>query len=332
MSLTGEEKVALLLATLPPEIREQVLRRLGQIGDDLRRRLQDIDRLAAPPDLLQQVARELEEALNPSEPATVQPVAATRARQAYGGSVPPRPEGAGPPDAQSEDAATNALVQRLRRVPPAELARLLAGEPPAIVAAAIQALGPTEAARLLPHLPADRAAEVSRRLLSPATTPPRVTRHILRRLVERLEAQAEEAPGEGGQRLQWLAETIRRLPSAERATLLARLAETDPETVNRLRRLVYRLDDLTSLPDDLARRLIQRLDARLVAAATADASLPVRNKVLRLLPPRVSDVVRDLWSSGELSEEDRRQAADTLIRHLEELEKQGESLPLGAAA
>lgn len=335
MSLTGQEKVALLLASLPPEVREQVLRRLGEIGEELRQHLQNVDRMLMRPDLVRQLAAELERALTATEigPRFVRPAALSRARQAYRGETGMASSTSNENESPAYSAdSVDALVDRIRAVPAAELAEILSDEPPAVVATLLQALGPSEAAPVLPYFPSERAALVSARLIAAAPPNPRVVLHVLKGVLRKLEGRKKDIATPSNQRLRWLADTIRRLPSSERVALLERLAESDPENVARLRRLVYQVDDLLNLPDDIARRIINKLDARLLAAATAQAGLPVRNKVLRLVPARVAEVLRDLWASGDLTQEEQQRGIDALVNRLEELEHQGEQIPLGVAA
>ncbi len=333
MSLKGREKVTLLLASLPQEVREQILERLGDIGEELRRRLQSVDHMLTRPELLRRVVRELEQALTEKVHPPQPPLSmALRARQAYALQSPAitdTPIDAGYTTSGDPNAS---LLDRLRSLPASALARVLGTEQPAIVAIVLHALGPAVAAKVLPHLPAQLSSSVSSRLMTLRPPARRIVEQILRGLIAKLDGTHAVSSTPDGERLRWLAETIRQLPSSERTRLLEQLERQAPGSAQALRRLVYQLDDLVALPDRLAQRVIRKLDARLLAAATCDASLPVRNKVLRLVPERVAQLLKDLWSSEELTEEEKAKARDALILRLEELERQGEALPIGIAA
>lgn len=327
MTITGQEKAAVLLASLAPELRREVLERLGALGAQLRERLRALEE--RPPDeaVVRAVKGEFELALHRSEPPPTPHwhtfTAATRARHAYG-AAPRGTERAAHSSEEADDLA--ALIRSIQAVDPQELVRVLSAENPGAIALVLQLLDPACAARVIAALPASLAAAVSERLVRRRTVPEALLRQILRAVVQRLHV-VRVASGElGDERLRWLAQAVRGMRPPARVKLLTTLDEQNPDLARALRQLVYRVDDLVSIPDPILRRVIQKLDARSLAAVLSGADALVRSKVLRVLPPRVKTVVAEALEGETFAAEVVSEATSKLIETICDFELRGQGV------
>jgi flagellar motor switch protein FliG len=331
VSLRGEQKAAVLLMSLPEEVRRQLLQRLGDLGRRLHERLQAL--VSTPPDatLVEAVAGEVESALRVPAPTPLARSPASRVREAYQGVSDAGPAGRGTSATyQQDDLAT--YLQRLRSTDPGELAEALQGEHPAAIALVLQWLDAAQAARVLEALPPSLVVAVSQRFATGLRSNTALAKPMLRALAWKLTARSLSQPEVGTQRLTWLAEALRTLGPRDRSTLLEALAAQYPAVVQQVRRLVYRMEDLLKLPDAQVQRAIRRLDVRTLAAALSSASPELRAKILSNVSERVRRVLTEEWEAQRFEESEVAAAVTKLTDALAELEASGEPLALSAAA
>ncbi len=332
MSMTGQEKAAVLLAALTPELRQQVLERLGQLGQQLRERLRALEHRPPDQEVVRAVTGEFQLALHGAEsqrqPHWQAVGAALKARAAYGG----RGGGTGSAPADSDESTPGdaedlpGLIRSIQSVEPGRVVKVLANESPGAIAIVLQLLDPGYAARVIGELSPELAASVSQRLLLRRPAPQGVVAQILRAVVARLRAEQTPAHGPNNERFLWLAQALRRMPAAARVTLLRTLDARSPDLADALRRSVYRVEDLVSIPDRLLRRVIQKLDARALAAVLSTADSLVRSKVLRVLPERVRSVVEEALGTESFDEAAVTAAVQRLVETICELEQRGEEV------
>ncbi len=333
MTISGREKAAVLLAALSPELRQQVLARLGELGQQLRERLAALEQRPPNQELVRAVTGELQLALHAAEPPAGPHVnlvgAALKARAAYGRPEPAQAVGIDQPSSAAGGTGTGdlpSLIRSIQAVDPRDVVKVLMDESPGAIAIVLQLLDPSYAARIIAELSPELAAAVSQRLLLRRPAPQTLVTQILRTVVARLHAQRTPADGPANERFLWLAQAVRRMAAPARVSLLRTLAQRSPELAENLRKLVYRIEDLVNVPDRVLRRVIQKLDARTLAAVLSSADPLVKSRVFRVLPERVRNVVEQALTTETFDEQTVAAGVERLVETICSLEERGEEV------
>jgi flagellar motor switch protein FliG len=175
-----------------------------------------------------------------------------------------------------------------------DLASLLENEHPQTIAIVVAGLPAIKAAKVLAGLRGELQADVARRLVGLEATDPEILREVEQVLEARLRAQApdssEQPPG-----IAALAEILSAADGATRDRILANLAHHDRQLAERLeppRASAVSFCDLETWDDASLAAVLHAADSELVRLALVDAAPALVERVLRLVEPPASAMLR----------------------------------------
>lgn len=329
MSQQAENRVAVLLDALGRDTAELVLSRLAPArGDVIRKKLAQLK--TAPPSaadvdlVLDEYHRTLQFALGKisaeipdadEDSATERPVvvgaaversAAPRYGSPRGGSD--KPDRAAQP-ASSAFASAAAVKPRvtlqvfqpsddpiddLNRLEPFQLGRALRDEPPRAIALVLGCLASNKAGATLEQLPSETRNSVFLQISNRPSTSPELLHGLVRATVAKgclLDRSVEaNADSDSDRRT---ADLLRAMDKQNRTEMLEALSRQDAEAAARVRKLLFRFEDLQRVTNRSLQSLLGEVDTRTLAAALKGADASLCEKVMDNLSSRAKASLKE---------------------------------------
>jgi flagellar motor switch protein FliG len=344
---TGEEKAALLLKSLSPEMAEAVLARLPvEQSERLRRRLVSLGASASKRAVADQVLKEFQDLLRTASrlkpatsgerlPAAVTTEARAAAVAAYeAAKLQPEIQGSAlTHQGVSHAPATAAAVEpgedpiaALRRVPMDRLALALQSEHPRTIAIVLSRLSAAEAGEVLKRLPTETRADVSLRLGQGVQADRTLLGRIAQVLVQRagtLTPPSEE--GKGDAKFKKIADMLRALEKSERLEVLTVIEQNDPDLAAKVKDFLYQFQDLLLIEDRSMQKLLSEIDSKNLAIALKNAPEDLTEKVLRNLSKRARETLsEEMEFLGTVTAAQKQQAQKAVVEVIQRLDQSGE--------
>ncbi len=274
---SGEAMAAALLSTLPHEVAELILGRLGgEAAERLRALLARVAASPADPDQLDKALNQFFDMQRIDE----RPVAPSGEYRPV--AAPAAASGTGDP------------VDQLRAIPPDRLSRVLAAEQPAAVAMVLSSLDPGMAGQVMKRLPPELRADVIVRLTRPSTRNQSLLLQVARAVAAKGQRLADQPPEQTVEdRTNALVEILRALPRTDRTPVLQRLDNASPDLSAAVRERLYRIEDLLRIPDRQLQLLLSELEVKKLAIALKDCAPEVRSKVETNMSSRAKAVLAE---------------------------------------
>lgn len=328
MTMTGLEKVALLLKGLGPKATDTLLAQLGPgHAERVRTRIQQLPPGPEQQQAITQLLRDVAQAFSEDPGAPERKVKA-------GADAPPSARPAGinllvQEDAEGEEATTadadlpSDPLEAVRLLPPAQLARAMLGENPRTVSLLLNHLDTPHAGEIYKRLSSTMRRDVSFFFASQTMPPLEVLRRVAQGIVQKSRSLADApAQADPTDRIKKMADLIRLLDRAERTELLAALAERDGDMAQKVKDLLYQFEDLLQIENASVQKLLGELDTKTIATGLQGATPAIQHKILSNLSKRAQDALQeemDLMGSVPKSKvELGRTAIVEVIRRLDE--------------
>ena len=281
-SLTGQQKVAIVLAQLREETSTMLLR---SVGDE--EAVQLATELASLPPLDREVvARVLEEFVGKvNTTRSIGQGGVAQARRMLAAAMGEERAALVMSHVQGHGAA--GPLTSLSQADPANVVPLLVDEHPQTVAVILAHMAPNEGSRLLDAMPADFRAEVAVRIATMGPVSPEAVRTAAQQLADKLRAlglAGLSAPGG----VPALVELLNRSEGSTEKQVLASLEERDPDLAEEIRAHMFTFADVLAMDDrtfQLVLRGIQIPDLAIAVKGLSDDP-EVMDKVKRNLSER----------------------------------------------
>ncbi len=357
--MTGLEKVAVLLKSLPAPIADKVMRHLdARHASLLRAELAKVDKHA---DLPQKLSGVLDEAVNmlhgdsPDKertPRKTETVAAAQqmpasARSASSvdirvGDSPESKTSAAPTAPPVPTAPTKpALAWPLANADPL---RALAGLPSELLASALDTENARTVSLLMDCLEIEVAGQIYKRL-SPAkrkevslrfTQQTAVGEELIKRIAQGVLKKCETlreaavSPGaEQGGREKRMAALLRELERADRLEMLTALGESDAELTARVKALLYQFEDILRMENTSVQKMLSEVDVKSLSLALRGAPEDIESKILANLSKRAQESLKEEISlTGAVPAAKVRAARQGIEEAIQRLDQRGELIML----
>ena len=317
--LSGEEKSAILLGSLPPESVEQVLAVLDP-GLSLRLRTLISNQEEAPQlDQLQAIYDELS--------VQTSPEAGLEMAGGEPGVVPEdEPEDGLDHDGNPVDFdQTDDPVADLKEVPLENLVVALEKEQPQTVALILGQLDERHAQEVLQRQEEDRRREIIVRLAHEVQAQPVVLREIARTVTRNaLEVKAEDQGLDEESRYQKVADLLHSLDREERLASLQAIHDADPETAELVAGYLYQFEDVMIIADRSLQTILGQVELKDLATALAEMSAEYVERVTGNLSDRQGKLLAsEMEFLGPVSANEIRQAKQTVERLIRQQDQDG---------
>jgi len=298
--MTGLEKVALLMKSLPGEVVEKVLRHMepGKAG----RVNSALAEVGKRPDLQESMSQVLDEAF---EVLAAKPESSAKpdARSGANSVTTPRidirigqnandPEPKKTPEPSAESDPLLALVALDADV----LAKALDNENAHTVSILMDRMDVEIAGQIYKRLSGAKRKEVSLRFTEPTVVNEELTRRIamavLRKCQILMESPTATALEENG-REKRMAGLLRNLERAERIEMLTVLEETDAELAGRLKEMLYQFEDILRMVNTSIQKLLSEIDMQTLAIALRGAQPEIHERIMANLSKRAQTTLKE---------------------------------------
>jgi flagellar motor switch protein FliG len=350
-SLTGLQKVAVLLRSLPKDVVDKVLRHLdprqaGLVSSELAK-------LDEQKDLGQKLSVVLDEAVTmlgdgarskpesaaqPKEPPAAAPAPGTvRAtgqnvdiRLEGKPEVPLSPRQASPPPKPRLDLpdASADPLGALAALPSDLLALALDTENTRTTSLLMNCLEVEVASQIYKRLSPAKRKEVSLRFTEQAVVGEELIKRIALGVIKKCQAlrdSASPAATEQGGREKRMAALLRGLERSERMEMLTALEESDAELTGRVKALLYQFEDVLRMENISVQKLLSEIDVKTLALALRGAPPNIEEKILTNLSKRAQESLREEISlTGVVPAAKVSAARQTLVEAIQRLDQRGE--------
>jgi flagellar motor switch protein FliG len=191
-----------------------------------------------------------------------------------------------------------------------EVAEIVDGEHPQIVAIVLACLDPDQAAEVLKRLPAEQRADVLLRIASLTDVQQHALQEIESLIADKSSAASSARERLGGDKV--AAGIVNALDPAEAEALLAALKERDASLGTRIEEMMFVFDSLLEADDRSIQRLLREVSNELLVVALKGCDPRVRDKLLRNMSKR----------AAALLEEDMEARGPTRLSEVEAAQKE----------
>jgi flagellar motor switch protein FliG len=332
--LTAEQKVAILLKSLAPEVTDTML---GQLGPEeagvLRAQLEQLQSQPLPQQTTDDVLAEFDGFLSAVEKQMANQEAAGEGPAEPGAKTEATPSGPSSPPEESPpapEAGGGDPFVPLGLLSPDRLAAALKDEQVRTMALLLNNLAPILSGEVLKRLPAAQRREVSLLLGQPLLVPRKVLDTIGAAVLQKglvAEESAQENSDEA--RAKKTADVLRQLDRAERLAIVAELQERDPETAARVKEHLYHFEDILKVDDRSVQRLLSEVDSKSLGMAVKGAPENVAAKLLNNLSKRARETLtEEMEFLGNASPAQIQQAQKAIVEVMQRLDQAGELVML----
>jgi flagellar motor switch protein FliG len=344
-TMTGLEKVAVLLKSLPAEVVNKVMRHLDSrhaglvssalaklnerkdldqslagvideavsiLGDGPRPKRQDTGTTKAPAAAAtpaKEAAVDIRVAGPPEEAAPAPP------------QLPPKPPAPGP------EASADPL-RALAALPSDLLALALDSESTRTISLLMNCLEMECAGQVYKRLSPAKRKEVSLRFTEQTVVGEelikRIAQGVLKKCYALRDASASPTMEQGG-REKRMAALLRGLERAERMEMLTALEQADAELTGRVKALLYQFEDVLRMENISVQKLLSEVDVKSLALALRGAPPEIEEKILTNLSKRAQESLREEISlTGVVPAPKVKAARNTLVEAIQRLDQRGE--------
>jgi flagellar motor switch protein FliG len=193
------------------------------------------------------------------------------------------------------DTSTEKIFQPLRALPAEELHKLVADEHPQTVAVILSYVDPKLAAPTLALFSDEMQTDVIRRMAVSQQTDGALLKKLgdLIRTKGAVDAGRDQSAGGNEKRFKRIAELINLLGPAAEEKILKELSGEAPDTVKRIREMMFTFEDLLTLNDAGMRKVLMSIDTQVLAMALKTASEPLKQKIFTNLSRRATETVTE---------------------------------------
>lgn len=342
--LRGENKIAVLLTSLPPAAADGVLTRLGPERGGRLRGLMERVRAEVSPDLIDEVLREFHEMLSratrhaPSRPrlavgtlpesdtyhSSGRDVSANAPRTAHSSTYQTSDDA---PKPASDIAHADGPIAALRLIDNDRLAAALQDEHPRGVATVLSCLEPGKASDVLTRLSPDVRKDVFTRLGQAAAGTDDVSLRIVRAVVAKSrDTAADDAKSNGDAKAQMMADMLKAMERDERRHLMSALTEHDETLAAAVRDRLYVFDDLAHIEGQSMQKLLAEVDAKTLATALHEAPEDIVDNVMANLSRRAREsLTEEISYLGAVSPAQVKLARKVVVDVVQRMDQAGEA-------
>ena len=320
-TMTGLEKVAVLLKSLPGELVDKVMvhlppKQAGLIAAEM-------EKLKTDAGLGGKLTAVLEEASGIlSAPSTEKVEKPKPPASSVDIRVEDKPDEPPMPDPQTDP------MKALASLPAELLALALDSENARTIALLINRIDIEVAGELYKRLSPAKRKEVSLRF----TEQPIINEELMKRIAQgvvlkcrALRQSTTPDSTEPGGREKRVAALLRGLERAERAEMLTVLEQSDAELTGRVKALLYQFEDVLRMENPSVQKLLSEVDVKSLSQALRGAPTEVEIKILANLSKRAqSSLKEETELNGNLPSAKVKQARQTIVDAIQRLDERGD--------
>ena len=223
-----------------------------------------------------------------------------------------------------QSSLTEVPFEFLKRADPSQICTFIQDEHPQTISLILAHLAPKVSSVILSALPQDLRAEIIMRIASMDRTPPEIVREV-ERVLERKMASVFSQGFTFAGGVKEVAEILNNIDRGSEKSIMATLAERDPELADEIARLMFTFDDLIKVENSGIQKALREIDQRDLALALKTASDELADKILANMSERARTMIREeMEYMGPVKLKNVEEAQQKIVNIVRRLEDAGE--------
>ena len=207
-----------------------------------------------------------------------------------------------------------------------QVATLLRGEHPQVIALVVSHLEPSVSAVLLKDMTEDLRYEVVKRIAATAELPAELVRQVDEMMEVRAYSLGRAMTDEqGNKRYKTVAQMLNISDPSLTKGVLDRLNRENPQLANEIQALMFVFEDLAKIPDKDMQKVLSQIDKADLALALRAAEPVVKDKMMNNLSARARDgMIEELENMGPRPLHEIEEAQKRILQQVRGMEEKGE--------
>lgn len=219
--------------------------------------------------------------------------------------------------------------QFLKKADPAQITSFIQEEHPQTIALIVAHLNPSMAAIILSALPQEVQSDVVLRVAAMDRTAPEIV-HEVEKVLERKMAAVFSQGFTFAGGVKDVAEILNRIERATEKSIMADLAERDPELADEISRLMFTFEDIVYVDDAGIQKTLREIESKDLALALKAANEEVANKIYRNMSERSREMLKEeIEFMGPVKLKNVEEAQQKIVGVVRRLEEAGELVVSG---
>lgn len=212
----------------------------------------------------------------------------------------------------------------VRKIDAGQILNFIQGEHPQTIALIMSYLDQEQAASILSALPAERQADVARRIAIMDRTSPEVIREVENILEKKISSLgSQDYTSTGG--IKAIVNILNKVDRATEKTILETLEVQDPELSDEIKKLMFVFEDITKMDDRSIQLVLREVDTKDLALALKGSSEEVSQKIKKNMSKRAGEMLEeDMAFLGPVRLRDVEEAQQRIVNVIRRLEESGE--------
>ena len=212
----------------------------------------------------------------------------------------------------------------IKRTDPQQLLNFIQNEHPQTISLILAHLNSEHAATILSALPSEIQVDVAQRIAVMERATPDIIMEI-EKVLERNIASVftQEMTAAGGVRS--VAEMLNRVDRSTEKAIMEKLEETNPDLADEIKRLMFVFDDLLLIDDRSIQRILREVDQKDLILALKGAGEEVKGKILKNMSQRARALIlEEMEVMGPTRLKNTEEAQQKIVNTIRQLEEMGE--------
>ena len=212
----------------------------------------------------------------------------------------------------------------IKRTDPQQLLNFIQNEHPQTISLILAHLTSEHAATILSALPSEIQVDVAQRIAVMERATPDIIMEI-EKVLERNIASVftQEMTAAGGVRS--VAEMLNRVDRSTEKAIMEKLEETNPDLADEIKRLMFVFDDVLLIDDKSIQRILREVDQKDLILALKGASEEVKAKILKNMSQRARALIlEEMEVMGPTRLKNTEEAQQKIVNTIRQLEEMGE--------
>jgi len=212
----------------------------------------------------------------------------------------------------------------IKRTDPQQLLNFIQNEHPQTISLILAHLNSEHAATILAALPPEIQVDVAQRIAVIERATPDIIMEI-EKVLERNIASVftQEMTAAGGVRA--VAEMLNRVDRSTEKAIMEKLEESNPDLADEIKRLMFVFDDVLLIDDKSIQRILREIDQKDLILALKGAGEEVKAKILKNMSQRAKAlIVEEMEVMGPTRLKNTEEAQQKIVNTIRQLEEMGE--------
>ena len=208
-----------------------------------------------------------------------------------------------------------------------EILRILVGEHPQTIALVLSYLHSQRAAKVLSQFPVELQSEIITRIATMEAPPVKLLLQVNAVIVSKTKNDDRRKNTPAKKKYKFASEIIGNMEGSADKNVIDQISYKNPELADEIKKLLFTFDDIVNVQDEALRKILTEIDNNVIALALKTGNTEIENKLFSNMSKRVGDSVKEvknllgprLLSEGEAVQQ---QIVDAIKR----LEAKGEAV------